>query len=87
MGNAMFTDLLRFCREKWRQGWSKEYREMDEKKFIDTVYLYMSHWMLLKKEANKRDSFTGNWQTDRILSRRFCGKTVIRFSDFLNESF
>lgn len=51
MGNAMFTDLLRFCREKWRQGWSKEYREMDEKKFIDTVYLYMSHWMLLKKEG------------------------------------
>lgn len=24
---------------------------MDEKKFIDTVYLYMSHWMLLKKEG------------------------------------
>lgn len=48
---TVFTDLLRFCRETWRQGWSKEYREMDEKRFIDTVYLYMSRWMLLKKEG------------------------------------
>lgn len=51
MENTVFTDLLQSCREKWRKGWSKEYREMDEKKFIDTVYLYMSHWMLLKKEG------------------------------------
>ena len=36
---------------KVETGLEKEYREMDEKKFIDTVYLYMSHWMLLKKEG------------------------------------
>lgn len=38
-------------RERWRTGWSKEYREMEPEKYLKTVTEYMKGWMLLREEG------------------------------------
>jgi uncharacterized protein (TIGR02678 family) len=44
-----FSELILTCRRKWIEGWSKEYREMDEGKLVDTVKNYMLEWMLMRE--------------------------------------
>lgn len=48
-----FFDLLLACRQKWSAGWSKEYREMDEEKLVDTVMAYMKEWMLIREREGR----------------------------------
>ena len=43
-----FSELILACRKKWSAGWSKEYREMDEGKLVDTVKNYMKEWMFIR---------------------------------------
>lgn len=43
-----FENLVLKCREKWSAAWSKEYREMEERKLIKNVQKYMTDWMLLR---------------------------------------
>lgn len=45
-----FRKLLLECREKWSEGWSKEFREMEEKKLCETVMQYMKNWMMIRTE-------------------------------------
>jgi uncharacterized protein (TIGR02678 family) len=44
-----FSELILICRRKWIEGWSKEYREMDEGKLVDIVKNYMKEWMLIQE--------------------------------------
>lgn len=50
---AQFADAVRECRDKWRMGWSKEYREMDEKKILEAVKGYMKDWMMLRETGEE----------------------------------
>ena len=47
-----FSELVLLCRQKWSMGWSKEYREMDEGKLVDTVKNYMKEWMLIRQSGD-----------------------------------
>lgn len=44
-----FSELILICRKKWSAGFSKEYREMDEGKLVDTVKNYMKEWMFIRE--------------------------------------
>ncbi len=44
-----FCELILVCRKKWSSGWSKEYREMDEGRLVDTVKNYMRDWMFIRE--------------------------------------
>lgn len=43
-----FENLVLQCREKWSEAWSKEYREMEERKLIKNVRNYMTNWMMIR---------------------------------------
>ena len=35
------------------KGWSKEFREMEETKLIETVRTYMENWLMIRGEADQ----------------------------------
>lgn len=45
-----FSELILACRKRWGEGWSKEYREIENTKLVDTVTNYMKNWMLLRED-------------------------------------
>lgn len=47
-----FLELILTCRKKWSAGWSKEYREMDEGKLVDTIMNYMKSWMFIRESKD-----------------------------------
>ena len=47
-----FSELILECRKRWGEGWSKEYREIDDVKLVDTVINYMKGWMLLREDED-----------------------------------
>lgn len=48
-----FSELVLACRKKWNAGWSKEYREMDAGKMVDSVRVYMKAWMFIREYEDK----------------------------------
>lgn len=52
MGRVDFENLLTECRNRWKGAWSKEYREMDDEKYIRSVTEYMEKWMMIKCDAD-----------------------------------
>lgn len=50
MSRKKFADLVHECRDKWLAGWSKEFREMDEKKLLETIVKYMEDWLMIRCE-------------------------------------
>lgn len=44
-----FTALVTACQEKWKDAWSKEFREMDPDRLKTAVKRYMKDWMMLKE--------------------------------------
>ena len=46
-----FYDWIGECRDRWQAAWSKEYREMDWEKLVQTIESYMENWMLLKRDG------------------------------------
>lgn len=48
-----FAAMVKECQEKWKDAWSKEYREMDAEKLVQTVQDYMVSWMLLRVDEEK----------------------------------
>lgn len=36
------------CRSAWSNGWSKEYREMEEGHLVETVLEYMKNWLMIR---------------------------------------
>lgn len=47
-----FEKLIVSCREKWKDGWSKEFREMEECKLVEAICQYMEDWMMLSCERD-----------------------------------
>ena len=47
-----FSGLILACRRRWGEGWSKEYREIEDAKLVDTVIKYMKNWMLLREDED-----------------------------------
>jgi len=52
MTKRQFSELILACRKKWSAGWSKEYREMEEGRLVDTVKNYMKDWMLIREDED-----------------------------------
>ncbi len=48
-----FSKLILACRKNGSAGWSKEYREMEKDKLVDTVKNYMINWMLIREEDDR----------------------------------
>ncbi len=44
-----FAELVYECRDEWRMGWSKEFREMDEAKLLETIMKYMEDWLMIRR--------------------------------------
>lgn len=42
-----FREALYHCRDRYRQAWSKEYREMESEKLLTAVISYMKSWMMI----------------------------------------
>lgn len=53
LSQAEFTEMVLLCRRTWENAWSKEYREMDDKKLIENVFDYMKNWLLLRREKEQ----------------------------------
>ncbi|MBM6666567.1 TIGR02678 family protein [Lacrimispora saccharolytica] len=53
MPRETFVRLVLELREEWKSAWSKEYREMDEKKLQERILQYMKDWMLLREEGDQ----------------------------------
>lgn len=50
MDETDFQKAILECRKKWNMAWSKEYREMEDRKFIDHVKRYMKNWMMIREK-------------------------------------
>lgn len=48
-----FDEIVFDCRNQWNDAWSKEFREMDEEKLLDTILEYMEHWMMLTYDKDE----------------------------------
>ena len=53
LSQAEFTEMVLSCRRTWENAWSKEYREMDDKKLLENVFDYMKNWLLLRREKEQ----------------------------------
>ena len=51
MPRQMFEELVINCRQQWKEAWSKEYREMDKDRLVETILKYMKDWMLIRCEG------------------------------------
>lgn len=47
-----FSDMVFACRERWGEAWSKEYREMEDARLLETILEYMKSWMLIREEPD-----------------------------------
>ena len=47
---ADFERLILGCRHRWQEGWSKEFREMEDKKLTENICEYMKNWMMIRYE-------------------------------------
>lgn len=50
---TQFFGWIGECRDRWQTAWSKEYREMEWEKLVQTVEGYMENWMLLRREGKQ----------------------------------
>ena len=46
MDEEYFERLLLGCRSRWKDAWSKEFREMEQEKLLKTVKGYLTWWMM-----------------------------------------
>lgn len=70
-----FRKLLLECRRECGNGWSKEFREMEKEKLIETVTVYMKNWMLLRCEENQIAILPSAGRTTGIYPEDFKGGT------------
>lgn len=49
MTETEFDELVLHCRRKWKEAWSKEFREMEEDKLLRRVKGYMISWMMMEQ--------------------------------------
>ena len=50
---SRFAEMVSDCRNQWNDAWSKEFREMDEGKLLDTILEYMKNWLMLQCDEDE----------------------------------
>ena len=53
MTREAFADKILACRREWKNGWSKEYREMDEERLVEYVRAYMKQWLMIRDNGTQ----------------------------------
>lgn len=53
LSRSRFAEIVSDCRSQWYDAWSKEFREMDEDKLLDTIMAYMKDWMMLQCDEDQ----------------------------------
>ena len=48
-----FKNLIISSQRKWKEGWSKEFREMETEKLVQTIKDYMLDWMFIREEEER----------------------------------
>lgn len=48
----VFEQLILQCRQQWKDGWSKEFRETEDSKLTETVCAHMKNWMMIRCEGD-----------------------------------
>lgn len=48
-----FSGLVEACRSRWKEAWSKEYREMEAGRLAAAVKDYMKDWMMLRQDQDQ----------------------------------
>lgn len=51
------NEVILNCYNRWKEAWSKEFREMDSAKVIREIKGYMETWMMLRKKEGKLQLF------------------------------
>ena len=51
------SDMILSCRSEWGDGWSKEYREMDDSLLVEHVLRYMKDWLMIRVEESRLTVF------------------------------
>lgn len=49
IAESEFDDMLLSLRIRWKEAWSKEYREMDPEILIKQIKAYMEDWMMIER--------------------------------------
>ncbi len=49
LNEERFERLLLDCRGRWKDAWSKEYREMEQEKLVKSVKEYLTQWMMAEE--------------------------------------
>ena len=44
-------ELVAKCKEECGEGWSKEYRQMDDEKVLENITEYMKMWMMIRQDG------------------------------------
>ena len=53
MAMEAFDNLLLALRNKWKDAFSKEFREMEQEKLLRTVKSYLVSWMMAAEEGDR----------------------------------
>ncbi len=75
ISREQFAKLVYECRDRWKTGWSKEFREMDEKKFLETIMKYMEDWLMIRYEKERVEIYPAVGRLSGVYPADFEGET------------
>lgn len=72
ISNEEFVRIIIDCKEDFAEGWSKEYREMNDQKLIQDILEYMQKWMFISQTNDmvmimpSAGKFVGQYNKDYV---------------------
>lgn len=72
---AYLEHMILSCRREWKDGWSKEYREMEEQRLTEAVLDYMESWLMIRRDGEKITVFPSAARTAGVYPEDFNGGT------------
>ena len=72
---SKFREIVLGCRKKWKDAWSKEFREMDEDRLLDAILEYMEQWMMLTRDGDDIILLPAAGRTAGFYPKDFAGGT------------
>lgn len=72
---AYLEHMILSCRREWNDGWSKEYREMEEQRLTEAVLDYMESWLMIRRDGEKITVFPSAARTAGVYPEDFNGGT------------
>ncbi len=75
MDAAYLEDMILSCRREWKDGWSKEYREMEEERLAEAVLDYMESWLMIRRDRERITVFPSAVRTAGVYPEDFNGGT------------